>query len=105
MLKAFSTLSKSSLRQKRAPMISHAYRATGTSTAPKKGVLGQKVSNRGFAMQMQQQEVAPAELMDARREAHQVRHDIPRGQNRVPYNIKVGDSIHGFTVTEKEAIQ
>lgn len=104
MLKAFSTLSKSSLKQKRAPMISHAYRATGTSTAPKKGVLGQKVSNRGFAMQMQQQEVAPAELMDARREAHQVRHDIPRGKNRVPYNIKVGDSIHGFTVTEKEAI-
>ena len=38
--------------------------------------------------------------MEARREAHQLRHDIPRGKNRVPYNIKEGDSISGFKVTE-----
>ena len=42
--------------------------------------------------------------MDARREAHQVRHDIPRGKKRVPYNIKVGDKIHGFIVKDKEKI-
>ena len=54
---------------------------------------------------MQQHEAAPSELMDARREAHQVRHDIPRGKNRVPYNIKVGDTIHGFTVKEIEKIE
>lgn len=42
--------------------------------------------------------------MAARREAHQLRHDIPRGKNRVPYNIKVGQQIEGFKVTAIEEI-
>lgn len=53
---------------------------------------------------MQQQETASAEVMAARREAHQVRHDIPRGKNRPAYNIKVGDIIHGFKVTSIEEV-
>ena len=43
--------------------------------------------------------------MDARREAHQVRHDIARGKNRIPYNIKVGDRLHGFVVNEVERVE
>ena len=42
--------------------------------------------------------------MEARREAHQLRHDIPRGKNRVPYNLKVGQEVHGFKVTSIDAI-
>ena len=53
---------------------------------------------------MQQQETASSEVMAARREAHQLRTEIPRGKNRVPYNIKVGDSIQGFKVESIEEI-
>ena len=40
----------------------------------------------------------------SRAESHQVRVDIPRGKNRVPYDVKVGDVIHGFRVETIERI-
>ena len=60
-------------------------------------------AKRSFS-KMQQQETATTEVMEARREAHQLRVDIPRGKNRVPYNIKVGDQISGFKVSEIKEI-
>mmetsp|Transcript_30089 Transcript_30089/g.39933 ORF Transcript_30089/g.39933 Transcript_30089/m.39933 type:complete len:268 (+) Transcript_30089:47-850(+) len=42
--------------------------------------------------------------MQARREAHQLRQDIPRGKNRVPYNLKVGQVVNGFKVLSIEAV-
>ena len=53
---------------------------------------------------MQQQETATKEVMTARREAHQLRQDIPRGKNRVQYNINVGDVLEGFKVTAIEDV-
>jgi len=34
------------------------------------------------------------------REQYAVRMDLPRGKNRQTYDLKEGDQIHGFTVTE-----
>ena len=53
---------------------------------------------------VQQQEPISKELMIARREAHQIRTDIPRGKNRVPYTCKVGDVLHGFRLEQIERI-
>ena len=52
-----------------------------------------------------QQQTASAELMNQRREAHQVSQDLARGKNRVPYNLKVGDRLHGFVVQEIQQIE